>query len=312
MVKFYAVARGREIGVYKNWQQAMQQLVGFSGNYSRSFESISEAERCILYMRSHPSVKSYNPTCKCSMCSKNEFPKDLLPIKHFFKQMENDQTAKNSSANSKIKKQKGLKRDYSKILRNKNSIVLEAEINSDDELVSLTPNGRKQFSHSKDRAKKRRISNDESKAEIVEPAKYDDFNHLLQDRTRLAAENEKLKIEIDDLKVKHEKISAKFDKKREKLSDELQGLYDQNEMEKSEIFRLKEENSKLKNDLAQKEREIQENAGQLEQSPVGALMPKLESGSDLSVCCKLLKCELMIAEKTIRTLRKEMEECDCF
>ena len=128
MRRFIAVARGHVIGVYNDEDQAEKQKRGFSAPYSKTFDTIWEAERCILYMRSHPKARSYDPTCSCARCSKNEFPKDLLPIKLFLTddyEMVMD------------------KKDYSAILRNKKPIVVEAEINSDDQLGSLTPNGKR-------------------------------------------------------------------------------------------------------------------------------------------------------------------------
>ncbi|MEG0153557.1 MAG: RNase H1/viroplasmin domain-containing protein [Cellulosilyticaceae bacterium] len=43
MAKFYGVKAGREIGVYKTWDECVEQVKGFSGADYKSFKSEQEA-----------------------------------------------------------------------------------------------------------------------------------------------------------------------------------------------------------------------------------------------------------------------------
>jgi hypothetical protein len=53
--KYYAVARGRESGVYKSWQKAKRQVEGFSDARHKSFHRIAEAEE---FVRKHRKRRS--------------------------------------------------------------------------------------------------------------------------------------------------------------------------------------------------------------------------------------------------------------
>lgn len=45
MPKFYAVAIGREPGIYSTWDEAQKQVNGFPGNLHKSFMYLKEAEQ---------------------------------------------------------------------------------------------------------------------------------------------------------------------------------------------------------------------------------------------------------------------------
>jgi len=43
--KWYAVAKGRKIGIFKCWEAAEEQVKGFSGHKHHSFRTHAEAEQ---------------------------------------------------------------------------------------------------------------------------------------------------------------------------------------------------------------------------------------------------------------------------
>ena len=62
--KFYAVKSGKIPGIYQTWNQAEEQVKGFSGAEYKSFPTLEEAERYILgeqsKMQSNLNGKDYD------------------------------------------------------------------------------------------------------------------------------------------------------------------------------------------------------------------------------------------------------------
>ncbi|MBJ6745797.1 ribonuclease H family protein [Streptococcus sp. 121] len=54
-MKFYAVKKGRQPGIYTNWPEAQKQVQGFSGAQYKSFTSQEEA---VVYMEGKPQAPS--------------------------------------------------------------------------------------------------------------------------------------------------------------------------------------------------------------------------------------------------------------
>lgn len=47
-IKYYAVARGMTPGIYQRWDDAMEQIRGFTGARQRSFKTKQHAEQYLL------------------------------------------------------------------------------------------------------------------------------------------------------------------------------------------------------------------------------------------------------------------------
>ncbi|QDZ22718.1 ATP-dependent DNA helicase PIF1 [Chloropicon primus] len=59
--KVYAVLRGRKPGVYDTWEEAREQIDGFSGAEFRKFTSVSDAETFLGQDRDHPHPQDHPP-----------------------------------------------------------------------------------------------------------------------------------------------------------------------------------------------------------------------------------------------------------
>lgn len=198
---YYAVARGRKVGIYKTWAECNAQVVGFSFPKYRKFPSESEAQTFIDQNRleiSPPTVKlsSQNSIRNFHGApSPSKFPDKTLstsaeksPKSNFMKRnLSMSATQRSPKSKSSIKQElQSLKYDSSKLKERLKNFVQEQEalINNIDQRIDGIINilddddeGEGEIS-SPPPAKKRNIEADEDKASQNQYFDCEDFDYL--------------------------------------------------------------------------------------------------------------------------------------
>lgn len=74
-LKFYAVARGHQIGIYEDWPSALKQIQGASKPMFKSFSSRAEAET-FLKLKNPTAAMKYLESSNCNKVPASDGPKD--------------------------------------------------------------------------------------------------------------------------------------------------------------------------------------------------------------------------------------------
>ena len=96
--KFYAVAKGRQIGIYKTWPECKAQVDGFKFPKYKGFETMDEAQD---YIDEH-SDNRQNKVAKASISQKMDITQELKALRAFNEAIKTDLSEFVSKMSNKI------------------------------------------------------------------------------------------------------------------------------------------------------------------------------------------------------------------